>query len=258
MFHEIRAVRVISALVIREMATRYGRTWGGYLWAVLEPIGMITMLSLAFSQFIHAPPIGHSFVMFYATGYIPFHFYTEIANNTSSAVTYNRSLMHFPMVTPLDAVFARFILSVLTLIVASGIIMIGISFVADLPGRIDLAAILRGIGYCCALGLGMGVLNCILFEFLPVWQRVWIIINRPLFLISGIFFTYEDMPSAIQQLLWWNPLVHAIGETRSGFFATYEAEYVSPTFIMIVAGTSFLLGAFLLIRNRSIMVDARA
>ena len=258
MFREARALRVIIALVIREMNTRYGRTWGGYLWAVLEPIGMITMLSLAFSQFIHTPPLGHSFVVFYATGYIPFHFYAEISNNTSSAVTYNRSLMHFPMVTPLDAVFARFILSMLTLMVASGIILGGIAIISGLPGAIDLTAVMRGILCCAALGLGIGVLNCIMFEFFPVWQRLWAIINRPMFLISGIFFTYEDMPTAIQKLLWFNPLVHAVGETRSGFFAIYEAQYVSFTYVLSIAATTFLLGAFLLIRNRSIMVDVRA
>lgn len=257
-FREARALRVIIALVIREMNTRYGRTWGGYLWAVLEPIGMITMLSLAFSQFIHTPPLGHSFVLFYATGYVPFHFYSEVSNNTSSAVAYNRTLMHFPMVTPLDAVLARFVLSILTLIVASSIIFAGISMVADIGGSLDLTRILIGFLACASLGLGVGVLNCVLFEFMPVWQRIWLIINRPMFLISGIFFTYEDMPSAIQTLLWWNPLVHAVGETRSGFYGTYNADYVSYIYIFVIAASTFLLGAFLLIRNRSLMVDARA
>jgi len=125
------------------------------------------------------------------------------------------------------------------------------------PGSLDLSAIMRGILCCAAIGLGIGVFNCIVFEFLPVWQRVWGIISRPMFLISGIFFTYEDMPSAIQDLLWWNPLVHAIAEARSGFFATYDASFVSFTYVLIFSGSTFLLGAFLLIRNRSIMLDAR-
>lgn len=258
MLRDARATRVIFALIVREMNTRYGRTWGGYIWAVLEPIGMIALLSLAFSQFVHAPPLGSSFVFFYATGYVPFHFYSEISSNTSSSVTYNRTLMHFPMVTPLDAVFARFILSILTLIVASTIILLGIFVFFDSPGALDLAAIMRGILGCAAIGIGLGVFNCIIFEFLPVWQRIWGIINRPMFLISGIFFTYEDMPAAIQDLLWWNPLVHAIAEARSGFFPTYDAHFVSFTYILLFSGSTFLFGAFLLVRNRSLMLDAKA
>ena len=99
-----QAVRVLFAMVMREMNTRYGRTWGGYIWAVLDPIGVIALLTLAFSQFIHVPPIGTSFALFYATGYIPFYFYAEISGNTSMAVAFNRQLMHFPAVSPLDAV----------------------------------------------------------------------------------------------------------------------------------------------------------
>ena len=101
-----QAFRVLIAMVIREMNTRFGRTWGGYIWAVLEPVAMIGLLSLAFSQFIQTPPIGSSFVLFYATGYVPFYFYSEIANATSPAVVFNKPLMQFPAVTPLDAVFA--------------------------------------------------------------------------------------------------------------------------------------------------------
>ena len=37
------SLRAVAALVLREMSTRYGRTPGGYLWAILEPLGMIIM-----------------------------------------------------------------------------------------------------------------------------------------------------------------------------------------------------------------------
>ena len=42
-------LRVVAALLRREMSTRYGRSSVGYLWAVAEPCGMIFALSLAFA-----------------------------------------------------------------------------------------------------------------------------------------------------------------------------------------------------------------
>ncbi|MCC5956800.1 MAG: hypothetical protein JJU07_11910, partial [Natronohydrobacter sp.] len=45
----VASFRSISALMLREMATRYGRTPGGYLWAVVEPLGMILILGYAWS-----------------------------------------------------------------------------------------------------------------------------------------------------------------------------------------------------------------
>ena len=50
------SMRTISALVLREMSTRYGRTPGGYIWSLLEPIAAILFLSLGFSLVIRTPP----------------------------------------------------------------------------------------------------------------------------------------------------------------------------------------------------------
>lgn len=52
------ALRVIAALMLREMSTRYGRTPGGYVWAVAEPLGLIIVLGLAFELIAQAPSLG--------------------------------------------------------------------------------------------------------------------------------------------------------------------------------------------------------
>ena len=36
----VRSFRVFAALMLREMITRYGRSFGGYLWAVIEPMAV--------------------------------------------------------------------------------------------------------------------------------------------------------------------------------------------------------------------------
>ena len=250
-----QAMRVLLAMIIREMNTRFGRTWGGYVWAILEPVAMIGLLSLAFSQFIQTPPVGSSFVLFYASGYVPFYFYSEIANTTSSAVVFNKPLMHFPAVTPLDAVLARFFLSVLTLIVVAVVVFIGIGLFDDWPRGINLESVALSLAAAGLLGLGAGTLNCVLFPFFPVWTRIWGVLNRPLFLISGVFFTFESMPGQIRNILWYNPLVHVIGIMRNGIFPSYDANYVSLLFIFGLGLSAFVLGAYLLIRHRSFISE---
>ena len=39
-----RTARAVTALVIREMTTTYGRSPGGYLWAVAQPVALIVVL----------------------------------------------------------------------------------------------------------------------------------------------------------------------------------------------------------------------
>ena len=47
--------RIVMALMLREMATTYGRSAGGYLWAILEPILGIALLSVIFSLALARP-----------------------------------------------------------------------------------------------------------------------------------------------------------------------------------------------------------
>jgi len=241
--------------MVREMITRYGRSPGGYIWAILEPAGMVAVLAIAFSQFIKAPPLGESFILFYATGYIPFHAYAEIASTTSNSVNVNRALMQFPVVTPVDAVIARFLLSFLTVIVVSVLIFGTLIATTDDQIRLQIGTVFTALAVAAVLGCGAGALNAVLFAFLPMWQRIWIVINRPLFIISGVFYTFESLPSNVQSILWWNPIVHIVGAARSGFYPVYRGDYVTLGYPLALGVAGFVIGGALLMRHRSYVIE---
>jgi capsular polysaccharide transport system permease protein len=242
----LRTGRAIAALMLREMATRYGRSPGGYLWAVLEPLGAIAILSIGFSILIRSPSLGTSFLLFYATGFMPFVLYQDVSNHVARAIHFSRALLHFPVVTWVDAVGARFFLNALTGVLVAAILLGSIATLTDTRVTIDLAPILLSLGLAILLGGGVGVLNCALIGLFPVWMQVWSIATRPLFIISGVFFLYEDMPAAIQNILWWNPLLHVTGIMREGFYATYEASYASPLFAALTGLVTLFFGVVLM------------
>jgi capsular polysaccharide transport system permease protein len=248
-------MRVFFALLMREMTTRYGKSAGGYIWAVMEPLGAVILLSLVFSAFARNPPLGEHIPMFFATGYMVFHVYTDISAVVSSSVSVNKSLMSFPRVSLVDAVMARFTLQALTTF-AVGFIILSV-FMVVFPDqiRIDLAPILSAFALAALVGLGVGTMNCVLFAYSTVWQRVFNIVNRPLFLISGIFYLYEDMPMQLQAWLWWNPLVHITALMRSGFYPIYEAAFVSPVYVAVFGAVPLALGLLLLRALRAEILD---
>ncbi|MEO8530837.1 MAG: ABC transporter permease [Deltaproteobacteria bacterium] len=248
--------RVIAALLIREMITRYGRTPGGYIWAILEPAGMIFLFALAFSQFIHAPPLGTSFILFYATGYLPYHAYSDIAGTTSQAVAFNRQLMQLPMVKPLDTIIARFILGATTLVIVVFMIFAGMLFLIDDQIAFTPAPLLLALFAASCLGLGIGTLNTVLFQFFPIWERLWPIISRPLLLISGVFYLVESLPGHARDIITWNPLVHIIGEARLAFYPAYHGDYIDMSYVFAIALGTFLLGSALLLRHASRFIEA--
>ena len=103
---------MLFALVVREMSTKFGRSYGGYIWAIAEPLGGIVLLNIAFSLTVRRPPLGTNFPLFYATGIIPFFLFTGVSERGGhAAIATNRGLLHYPVVSPLDAVFGKFILT---------------------------------------------------------------------------------------------------------------------------------------------------
>jgi len=251
-----RASRTIMALILREMSTTYGRSPGGYAWAVLEPVGAIAVLSIVFSAGFKSPPIGTNFPLFFAAGYLPFALFNELATKIAQSLKFSRQLLAYPAVRYTDALLARLILNALTQLLIAFLVLVGIELIFDLNTIVRVAPIFVALAMAIMLGFGVGTMNCYLMTAFPVWERVWRIATRPLVLVSGVIFLYENMPQVAQDILWYNPLVHVTGLMRQGFFVSYEADYVSPVFGF---GVSFVLAAFgllLLYRNHRMIQNS--
>jgi capsular polysaccharide transport system permease protein len=237
------------------MGARNSRATGGYLWAILQPLGSTLLIALAFSIMLRSPPLGTSFILFYATGTIPFRHYGAMSGAIAGAIASNRGLLAYPVVKPLDAVFAAAILTFVTDAMVGIGIFTGVAAFTDADIVLDLAPVAGAFFLAALLGLGVGSVNCVLFGFFPTWKNVWSVLSRPLFLASGILYLYDSLPTALQAILWWNPLVHVIGLMRSGFYGSYEATYVSVPYILGVAATLFLIGGWLIRRHAAFLIE---
>ncbi|WP_264214787.1 ABC transporter permease [Leisingera thetidis] len=250
----LAALRTIAALMLREMSTRYGRTPGGYLWAVMEPLAAILFLSIGFSLVIRTPSLGTSFLLFYATGYLPFSLYRELANTVTRALSYSRPLLRYPAVTWTDAVLARFFLNSLTGILITALLSGGILLAVDSRTALDLPAVAAALGLAMAMGLGVGTLNCVLSGLFPLWDVAWTILNRPLLIASAVLYIFEDLPVNAQNILWYNPLAHITGLMRTGFYPTYNAAYANWVYVLMTSLVLLAFGLLLLRRfHRNIL-----
>jgi capsular polysaccharide transport system permease protein len=239
-------IRTILALMLREMSTRYGRTPGGYIWSVVEPLAAILVLSLGFSLILRTPSLGTSFLLFYATGYLPFDLYQSVSNASARAINFSKPLLKYPAVTWVDALLARFLLNSLTSILIAALLLTGILAVIDSRAVLAMIPMVEAMAMAMLLGLAVGTLNCVLIGLFPIWEVAWSIFTRPLFLASGIFFLYEDMPPLAQDILWYNPLVHITALMRTGFYPTYSANFVSEIYVIGLSLVVMTLGQVLM------------
>ena len=110
--------RVIGALMLRELHTRFGRENLGYLWIVGEPILFCMGVAIAWTAM--RPPHEHGLPItaIVLTGYIPLTMWRHCLLSAVKAFEAKGSLLFHRQVTPLDIITARVILEVMGTLMA--------------------------------------------------------------------------------------------------------------------------------------------
>jgi capsular polysaccharide transport system permease protein len=241
-------LRVVAALMIREMAARFGRKPGGYIWAILEPVSYIVLMTNLASLISRMPALGSSYPLFYATGYLGFQFYRSVEIYVQSAVKSNKSLLTYPNVSPIDPVIARFLLQMGTLVTVSALVLTVI--VLELRDSVDISTsyLVEAAGWGGILALGVGLTNNVMFSRFPLYEKIFGIFSRPLLLLSGVLYIPDGMPKPYQDILMWNPVCHITMLFRKGFYPEYRGENIDlaylSSFSLILLFTGLLLFTF--------------
>ena len=238
--------RVIKALILREMLTRYGEHKIGFLWALLQPVVMTAMFVAIFIFFRSREMGGIPIGLFILTGFVPFTLFKGTMQQMQGSINSNKALLGFPQVTTFDVITARAILEIATMVAVFAILLIA----ADLLGfdiRIeDPIGVAGVIGLLALLGAGLGFTFASIAPLFPsIQQLTSVALGRPLLLSSGILFTAEAVPAAARDWLLYNPVLHMMELLRGSFFHEFESPYGSWYYATVWAVSSFAFGLIL-------------
>lgn len=238
-------IRVVAALVVREMSTRFGNKPGGYIWALIEPSFYVLFMGFVSAAIARIPPLGTSFPLFFASGYIAYQFYQAMVGFMNGAVNNNRSLLSYPSVAPIDTIFARYILQFATTVVAGVFIFGFIHFIGEANFDIRWPPVIEAAFAATLLALGVALMNNVLFIKYPSWERIYGVISRPLLLFSGVYFLTDSVPDPFHEILLYNPIAHIIMLFRTGFYPEYRADGLDMEYMygvsMVVLFFAYLL-----------------
>lgn len=245
-------VEVVHALVLRETRTRFGDHKLGYLWALLEPILIIFTLYGLFHLAGRATPPGMDIFGFIATGLVPYHLFAASARQVAESINGNRALLYYPPVQPIDLALARAVLEAATYLTVFVVLMGGHALVLQNLEIDDLLTVLCGFALASLLGASMGLVFCCLGQISNAVDRARGPLLRPLFWISGIFFTAESLPGHIRGPALLNPVFHCVELVRAGWYPTYGAQHADAGYVLAWIGVLAVIGLLLerVIRRR--------
>ncbi|WP_225199381.1 ABC transporter permease [Gluconobacter oxydans] len=239
--------RVIGALMLRELHTRFGRENLGYLWIVGEPILFCMGVAIAWTAM--RPPHEHGLPItaIVLTGYIPLTMWRHCLLSAVKAFEANGSLLFHRQVTPLDIITARVILEVMGTLMAGLIVATGAFLLGYMTPPQDYGLLYLGILFHIAFSLATALLVAALSERSEMIEKTITIFSYLSLPFSGAFAMVSWVSPHFQKILLWSPSVQSIEMIRGGQFGeTAHAKFniiyaISINFILILLGLSLTL-----------------
>jgi len=235
--------RVIFAVMLRDMRTRFGRSRLGYVWAIVEPILHLATLGSVFAWLNHAkPPVGNNLYLFYVTGLVPFLMFSHVAMQMMHILQSNVAMLQLPIVKQSDVIVARALLGLATevcvgVVVFSGFFLLGFQ---GMPA--DPLTCMQAVLAMWLFAFGIGVINMVVAEFFRAWETIMGAVMQLLYFASGIYYSPIMMPAWVRDILVWNPTLQGVEWFRSGFFANYEPHWLDKSYLLVCAMLALLIG----------------
>jgi capsular polysaccharide transport system permease protein len=218
-------VRVIHALMIRELTTRFGRENIGFLWIMVEPLLFAGLVALVWRVSKGPEDHGVSIIAFVVSGYIPITLFRHCVNRSVAVFTANSSLLYHRQVKVMDLILARFIIEVLGGMMAYAFAAIILIFFDLFPVPSDIGLFIAGWAiysiFCLSICLVVGPLS----EMSEVLEKFVPVVTYVMIPISGLPYMVSWMPPKVQYVLLCSPFVNGMEMMRKGLWGDELTAY---------------------------------
>ena len=238
--------RIIGALVMRELITRYGREGLGFLWLVLEPLvfcfGVMGMWSLLKPEYEHGVRVA-PFVM---TGYMGLLLFRHIVSVFAGAIQANVGLMHHRRVKALHIFLTRGIMETAGGALAYVVVYLALLMIGVVEAPSNYLNLYIGFLLMAWLGMGFGLTMAALALKFEVVERIIPIVMYLMIPVSGAFIMVDWIPYAYQHLYLLIPLPHTIEMMRSSVFGEFVTTHYNPYYPLYFGAVLNMFGLTIL------------
>lgn len=238
--------RVIWALTMREIITRFGRNNIGFLWLLAEPIMFVVGVTALWTMESKTIVGNFSIAEFAVVSYSTVLLWRNPSARMVKAIEVNSSLLYHRAVRPFDIYLSRIFLEYIS--GSAGFLIIYIAFTAvgitHLP--YDPLRMISGWLLIAWFSFAFSVITGAMSELSDVMEKVWHIVLYFMMPVSGSFFPLEIMPEGVRQLLLLFPLVDATEYFRSGYYGPNFPSYYNMPYTVVTILFLTLVGLSLI------------
>ncbi|TKF67362.1 ABC transporter [Vibrio sp. F13] len=221
---------VIFAIFLREVKSKSTDKLG-IAWSVISPVVFIFILSYFRGQIDGGETHGIPTFYFMVFGMVQVQLFLSTLSATSNSIKKNKPLYAFRQVQPISSLIAisglEFLVKVFVILILSTIAYImRVPFYFYNPLEV-ITLVIRVWLLATSLGLLCSLATC----FIPEIDKLRSLAMRPMFFLSGIFYSLQDIPIDYRVYLVWNPILHAVELTRQAAYPNYITTGLSDFYI---------------------------
>ena len=199
-----RYLPLLRELVTRDIKVRYRRSVLGMLWTILNPLLMMAVMTVVFSQLFRSEI--ENFAIYYLSGYILYSFINDSTTAALFSVVYNASLMkkvYIPKyMFPVSKVFSS--------LVNLGFSFIIVMLITGTPMKATILLLPAIVLYVVIFATGLGLILATLYVFFRDCGHLYGIIMLVWLYLTPMFYPKEILPETLQRLLVFNPMYHFV------------------------------------------------
>lgn len=238
--------RIVGALMMREMITRFGREGLGFLWVIGEPLvfcfGVLIMWSIIKPEYEHGVRVG-PFVM---TGYMSLLMLRHQISFSISALQANIGLLHHRTIQILHLYIARNILEFMGATAAFGVVYVVLISLGQVSLPDDWLLLYAGWGLMGWMSLGTGLIFAGLAMRFDLMERLVSVLSYLMIPMSGAFIMAAWIPEPYRTVYLRIPYPHAVEMVRAGVFGEFVPTYYNPWYALAWGSAMVFTGIILL------------
>lgn len=235
---------LLGDLVTKDVKTKYRRSILGVLWSVLNPLLMMAVLTLIFSNIIRVEVEG-GFALFYLTGYIIFNFISEATGFALYTITSAAPLIKKVYIPKYVFPLEKCIFSLVNLffsLIAFVIVFVAFCITGKVAPHITMLMfpipIILVFMFCLGLCL---ILSAVMVFFRDI-AHIWGILLTVWMYASPIIYPIDILPAWLRSVLRLNPLTHYIDYFRNVMIYGKVPSLTENLICILFSLSSLLLG----------------
>lgn len=217
--------RVISALIVREMTTRFGRENIGFLWIMVEPLVFAILVGILWTYIHGSQEHGIGVLAFVISGYIPLTLFRHGVSKSVSLFVANNSLMYHRQIGIYDFVFVRFFIEMIGSMMGYFFIAMLLIAAGYFPVPADLGLLIFGYLLYSFVTFSLCLVIAPLSEVSETLEKFIPALTYVMIPFSGTFNMASWVAPSFREFLLYSPFVTAMEMMRAGIFGVKVTPY---------------------------------